>query len=82
MTDRTKLIILLVLVVLSIALYNAVQPKPCKSYSVGNCPGSCVVCPPCEVCSSISCQTEEFCSSIGFNRSWHDDMQRPIKDIR
>jgi hypothetical protein len=22
------------------------------------------------VCSSISCQTEEFCLSIGFDRQW------------
>jgi hypothetical protein len=43
----------------------------CSSYSVENCPIQCVVCPPCIQCSSISCQTEEFCKSIGFDREWY-----------
>jgi hypothetical protein len=42
----------------------------CKSYSYSDCPHTCVICPPCEACSSISCQTEEYCEAIGFNRSW------------
>lgn len=47
----------------------------CTSYTAENCPPSCVVCPPCAECSSISCQTEEYCSSIGFNRSWWESVQ-------
>jgi len=43
----------------------------CKSHSIEGCPASCVVCPPCLVCSSISCQTEEFCNSVGFGKSWY-----------
>jgi len=49
----------------------------CSSFSVDNCPTQCVICPPCEVCSSISCQTEEFCKNIGFNRSWWESVRPP-----
>jgi hypothetical protein len=57
---------------------NATQSAsaPCASYSYESCPSSCVVCPPCAVCSSISCQTEEFCASIGFNRSWYEGIRQ------
>ena len=47
----------------------------CKNYSADNCPAGCVVCPPCEVCSSISCQTKEFCLNLGFNESWYDSVK-------
>ncbi|MCX6776958.1 MAG: serpin family protein [Candidatus Micrarchaeota archaeon] len=47
----------------------------CQNYSVDKCPSQCVVCPPCAVCSSISCQSEEFCKVIGFNRSWYAENQ-------
>jgi hypothetical protein len=47
----------------------------CSLFSADNCPSLCVVCPPCEVCSSISCQTEEFCKSIGFDRSWWESVR-------
>lgn len=47
----------------------------CTSYSVEKCPSSCTVCPPCEMCSSISCNTVEFCQSIGFNRSWWEEVR-------
>jgi len=46
----------------------------CTSYGYDKCPAECVICPPCEVCSSISCQTEEFCKGMGFNRSWYSNM--------
>jgi len=46
----------------------------CESYSVEKCPEKCVICPPCEVCSSISCHSEEFCENMGFNRSWEKDV--------
>ena len=46
----------------------------CSNHSSENCPSACVVCPPCEACSSISCQTEQFCASIGFNRSWWESV--------
>ena len=47
----------------------------CSNYSSDNCPSQCVVCPPCAVCSSISCQSEEFCKAIGFNRTWYAENQ-------
>jgi hypothetical protein len=54
---------------------NAGNETDCGSYSYDECPDECVVCPPCEVCSSISCGTEEFCESIGFNRTWYEDIK-------
>jgi hypothetical protein len=58
-------------------------PKPttscgeavCTDYEAESCPDSCVVCPPCIECSSISCQTEEFCQSIGFDKEWYGNMK-------
>jgi hypothetical protein len=54
---------------------NPENQKNCTSYNYEKCPSRCVVCPPCEVCSSISCQTEEFCENIGFNRSWFENVK-------
>lgn len=50
----------------------------CSSYTYETCPSSCVVCPPCAVCSSISCQTDEFCKSIGFDRVWYEDIKKRL----
>jgi len=48
----------------------------CTNYeNVESCPEQCVVCPPCIACSSISCQTEEFCESIGFDKDWYDKVK-------
>ena len=44
----------------------------CENYSVDKCPSDCVVCPPCEICSSIKCQTKEVCENLGFNESWYN----------
>lgn len=46
----------------------------CSEYTADACPNDCVVCPPCAECSSISCQTEEFCAGIGFDKNWYDDI--------
>jgi len=54
-----------------------VQKNRCANYGVDECPSDCVVCPPCEACSSISCQSEEFCSSIGFGKDWYDSAVYP-----
>jgi hypothetical protein len=48
--------------------------KYCNSFSVPACPSECVVCPPCLACSSISCQTKEFCNSIGFDENWFNSV--------
>ncbi|MFH1248930.1 MAG: M23 family metallopeptidase [archaeon] len=47
------------------------KKEDCKQYSIENCPKGCIVCPPCEVCSSVSCNTNEFCSKMGFNETWY-----------
>ncbi|MGV8172238.1 MAG: hypothetical protein ACP5OA_06120 [Candidatus Woesearchaeota archaeon] len=57
-----------------IKLDNWTYIGDCKDYSYFECPQSCVVCPPCEYCSSISCQTEEFCKSLGFDREWYENI--------
>jgi hypothetical protein len=46
----------------------------CINYDAENCPDICAVCPPCIACSSISCQTVEFCESIGFSKDWYDNL--------
>lgn len=60
------------------------EPKKvtkCKAYNPQNCPSECVVCPPCPECSSISCQTEEFCKSQGFERGWYDGINGQVKGV-
>jgi len=47
----------------------------CEKYGVDGCPEKCVVCPPCVECSSISCQTESFCESIGFDKDWYKNIK-------
>jgi hypothetical protein len=49
--------------------------KECDSYDTFNCPGQCMICPPCEVCSSVACRSEAFCESLGFDRSWWDAIE-------
>lgn len=52
----------------------------CTNYSVEKCPGECVICPPCAECSSISCHSEDFCKTFGFDRYWYSQTrpQEPI----
>ena len=47
----------------------------CISFDPEECPEECVVCPPCPACSSISCQTEEFCKEMGINRNWYEKIK-------
>ena len=78
------LIVISLIVLASLLLFinypSGIGKNLCNSSSVDECSGECVVCPPCEVCSSISCQTEEFCEGIGFNRSWYEDMRLRINN--
>jgi len=62
--------ILAVLAGLFLSRNNPENQINCTAYSYDKCPAECVICPPCEVCSSIVCQTEEFCNGMGFNRTW------------
>ncbi len=34
----------------------------------------CAMCPNCDYCSSVGCHSIEFCSKIGFNKSWFDSL--------
>ncbi|MFH0885338.1 MAG: DUF333 domain-containing protein [Candidatus Micrarchaeota archaeon] len=52
-----------------------VQKNRCTNYGVDDCPADCAVCPPCAACSSISCQSEAFCSGIGFGKEWYNSTQ-------
>ena len=40
----------------------------CNGFPAEECPDGCTVCPPCEECSAITCQSNEFCESIGFGK--------------
>lgn len=82
------LVILIIMAIAIIVLYLFFPPQlknqppqnisitdsECKNYTSDNCPGSCVVCPPCPACSSVSCNTKEFCNSIGFNENWFNQL--------
>lgn len=77
------LVILIALSVIVISLYLLfpvkvdnleMQNLTCKDFTAETCPVKCVVCPPCAVCSSVSCNSKEFCSSIGFNENWYHNM--------
>lgn len=68
-----SILLILGLLVVSFIIFLKKNTKlVCNSYSVDKCPNECVVCPPCIYCSSISCQTEAFCTSIGFDKNWYD----------
>jgi hypothetical protein len=58
---------------------NNLKKLNCTNFSIDKCPNECTLCPPCEVCSSISCQTEEYCKNIGFNKSWWNSVKPPKK---
>jgi hypothetical protein len=44
----------------------------CQEYTESECPNDCIVCPPCEACSSLGCNSVEFCESIGFDKDWYE----------
>ncbi len=61
----------------AIMLLATNEPQPdCKSYGYTDCPSDrCAICPPCEACSSVSCNTVGFCEGMGFNRSWWETVK-------
>jgi hypothetical protein len=65
-------VLILLILLLIYGAYNGKNKPNCAKFPYDKCPSECVVCPPCEVCSSIVCQTEGFCEGIGFNRSWYE----------
>lgn len=68
--------LILILFVFSIFLFVIGCKKECDSYSTEECPNECVVCPPCAECSSISCQSEDFCDNIGFDKNWYNEISK------
>ena len=52
--------------------YQEKSATECKKYSVDQCPIGCIVCPPCEACSSLGCNSLKFCKSIGFDEKWYE----------
>ncbi|MFH1510541.1 MAG: hypothetical protein ABIF10_02530 [Candidatus Woesearchaeota archaeon] len=74
----TKIVLWIIAAIVIAAVVFFAWSAKCSSYAAEDCPNRCVVCPPCEVCSSISCQTESFCKGIGFNRSWYEDIQKQL----
>jgi hypothetical protein len=74
------LVIVIIIIFISLFLAKKDQSKlDCKTFSVDKCPSNCVICPPCEVCSSIVCQTKEYCENLGFNKSWYNLVKPPLK---
>ena len=51
----------------------------CNQYAPENCPQGCVVCPPCEICSSIQCRAEASCAAMGFDKNWYKENVAPVK---
>ncbi len=51
----------------------------CNQYAPEDCPQNCVVCPPCEVCSSIQCRAQESCVAMGFGKDWYKENVTPIQ---
>jgi hypothetical protein len=70
------IIVVAVILIFFVLVLNDEKESSCNSYSLEECPSECVVCPPCEVCSSLSCRSEEFCESIGFNRNWSEQIMK------
>lgn len=82
MKKKTKIFLALIAILLLMAVLwsaykgnKSINQPDCTSYPYDKCPSGCVVCPPCASCSSIRCEAEEYCQSIGFNRSWYEQVR-------
>ncbi|HNZ84155.1 MAG TPA: hypothetical protein PKL98_02735 [Candidatus Pacearchaeota archaeon] len=82
------ILILIIIVALTIYFFNKnywnkeipeVGGPACSSFNLDNCPESCVVCPPCPECSSISCQEKEFCAEMGIDDNWYEQIKNNLK---
>ena len=58
------------------------RKEACADYNVGLCPSECVVCPPCPECSSISCNTEDFCAEMDIGPDWYENMKNKITNFK
>jgi hypothetical protein len=82
-TTKIVLAVSIIVTIFLISMFVIISSRNsktlCNSFSVEKCPDECVVCPPCEICSSISCQTEEFCKNLGFDRNWYKAIEERLK---
>jgi hypothetical protein len=74
---------IMIIVILAIILFLTWESKnemviqeenyemKCQGYAESECPDDCIVCPPCEACSSLGCNSAEFCNSMGFDKDWY-----------
>lgn len=56
-----------------------VDESYCNQYTPEDCPQGCVVCPPCEVCSSIQCRAQSSCAAMGFGENWYKENVTPVE---
>ncbi len=82
-SNKTILVVIIMLliagllIIVSLFMFSKNKNEvTCNSFSVENYPDECMICPPCIECNSISCQTEEFCKDIGFDKNWYDENVR------
>jgi len=70
--NTLALLVVILVIVFAVLIFTGktAEDTNCKDYSLSECPERCVICPPCEVCSSLVCQSEKFCEDLGFNKSW------------
>lgn len=59
-------------------LLNISVGVDCSKYDINICNqiDECRICPPCEECSSISCQQNSFCEWIWFTQEWSDNFKK------
>lgn len=57
--------------------FESVPVTECQDFEITECPANCSICPPCATCSSISCQTTDFCEKLGFTKDWYNEIIKP-----
>jgi hypothetical protein len=50
----------------------------CSKYDINICNqiAECRICPPCEECSSISCQQNNVCEEMWFTQEWSENVRK------
>jgi len=67
---KRDMAVMFIVLALTLILVSSCSRSDCEKYDYDTCPKGCVICPPCENCSSVGCHTEKFCRSIGFDKDW------------
>lgn len=82
------IIILLALITLTGCNSTKIDNTPisgylsCDKYDVDICPNDCVICPPSIEASSLGCQSQEFCESLGISADWYNKIQSKLDGRR